>query len=162
MKKTLCIVFFCLGIFSCQGKGEIMDTAAENSFNYAYWLNPENEYVFLLILKMPVEMFPKGKSAPVNDLMEAEGIFIITYGKDSIWNTDMKPFKQVLSCSFIDKKENKVRINNETYIYEKAGMSDIISLFENPEGTIPIHRIYWPVMGMEEFHKKILKHLKTQ
>lgn len=129
---------------------------------FTYWLTrfDSNEYVDLLIAKQPVESFSRFKFDTQESLFDAEAIIVTTYAKDSIWNTDFKPFKQVVSIKKVDASKQLVVLNQKKYQYSIASLREVINLLENPEGTIAIHRILSPTAGAEDFIPQLLLKLK--
>jgi len=66
-----------------------------------------------------------------------EGLLIITYERDSIWQGKGTV---ALFASHILTGERVVRLNVKKYRYQEISKEEVLKLFENPMGTIPISR----------------------
>lgn len=159
--KTLALWVLSVCLISC---GETRETTeATSDFTrrccFAYWLNPDEEYVSLLILEFPIEDLEGVRPSFAESPIYSDGILVKTYSKDSIWNTDMKPFKGVTSLSG-PVSSKKIEVNGERYRFETAEISEVIELLENPAGKVLIHRMFGPVAGMEDFVDELLMKLK--
>src|SRR5262249_41771906 len=66
-----------------------------------------------------------------------EGLLIITYERDSIWQGKGKVS---LQAAHILSKERTVRLNTKKYRYQEISREEVLKLLEHPMGTIPISR----------------------
>jgi hypothetical protein len=66
-----------------------------------------------------------------------EGLLIITYERDSIWQGKGKVS---LQAAHILSKERTVRLNTKKYRYQEISREEVLKLLENPMGAIPISR----------------------
>jgi hypothetical protein len=66
-----------------------------------------------------------------------EGILIITYERDSIWQGKGKIS---LYASHILTGERVVRVDMKRYRYQEISREEVLNLLEHPMGTIPISR----------------------
>jgi hypothetical protein len=57
---------------------------------------------------------------------------------------------------------DSITIDGRDFNFTEAKLEDVKKLLENPEGKIPIHRIYGPVSGQEEFVKSLALKIKQQ
>jgi hypothetical protein len=146
---TLICLLMCLVMIPAQGK----DTDAGEY--RAYWLTNKDlgEYVDLLLLRRPLADIPKVTGAPDKPLLEYDAIIVRTYAKDSIWNTDRKPFKPLTGVQKVGS--DSITIDGREFTFTKAELDNVKKLLETPEGKIPIHRICGPVSGQEEFVKSL-------
>ena len=161
--KILALWVFSVCLISC---GEAQEAPESKSdFNrrccFAYWLNPDDEYVNLLILKLPIEELETVTLRLGESPSTSDAILVKTYSRDSIWNTDLKPFKGVKSLGGVESSNAEIEVNGERYRFESAKMSEVIALLENPAGTVLIHRMFAPVAGMEDFAAELLLKLKS-
>jgi hypothetical protein len=150
------LVFLWIVISSEQGEG----TA---TFGYkAYWLTNKElgEYVDLILLQQSLLEMPRGSATADKPLLNCDGIIVRTYAKDSIWNRDRKPFKPLVGVERVDA--DSMTMNGREFKYQQAELEDVLRLFENPEGKIPIHRIHGPISGQEEVVKSLLRTIKQQ
>lgn len=160
--NTLALWALSVCLISCGVTRET--TEAKRDFTrrccFAYWLNPDDAYVSLLILKLPVEDLAGARLILGESPTYSDGVLVKTYSKDSIWNTDMRPFKGVTSLSGAVSSK-MIEVNGEHYQFETAEMSDVIALLENPAGTVRIHRMFAPLAGMEDLAADLLTKLKN-
>lgn len=71
-------------------------------------------------------------------LLDCPGIILRTYKKDSIWNTNRRPFKPL---SEVDKvRTDLITIKGQELPYIEAKMEEVLKLLENPGGKMMIHR----------------------
>ena len=178
IKKAYILSFVLLVVCGCCCRDRSQLHPQTQEQYYLYWLTKPDlgEYVDLLISKKPILNL---ESLTVDiDQASLDSIAIIarTYMKDSIWNVDLRPFKSVLSVRSVDPEKKTIVLTYKdilsvtdkqtmvlketSYKYESAHLADVISLLENPIGTIPIHRIYAPVAGAEELTRQLLAKLK--
>jgi hypothetical protein len=76
-----------------------------------------------------------------------EGILIITYERDSIWQSKgavRLPTKDIEAGTRI------VRLNGKRYRYQEIGAKEVLKLLENPMGSLPISRPVAPGMTLEK------------
>jgi hypothetical protein len=66
-----------------------------------------------------------------------EGLLIITYERDSIWQGKGKVS---LQAAHILSKERTIRLNIKKYRYQEISRDEVLKLLEHPMGTIPISR----------------------
>jgi hypothetical protein len=134
--------------------------ATQPSTYYAYWLTQTDpnhrEYIDLLIAREPIQQV--AAKAPLKGLANV----VTTYAKDSIWNADRHPFRCAEWITFLDRETNLIRLNGTEYRYSTASIKDVVALLEKPEGTLPVHRIWPPLAGAEEFTRELLGKLKSQ
>lgn len=90
----------------------------------------EECYVPLLITRNSLDQIAAGGR-------REEGILIITYERDSIWQGKGKV---PLFAVHILSGERIVRLNLKRYRYQEISKEEVLKLFENPMGTIPISR----------------------
>lgn len=76
-----------------------------------------------------------------------EGILIITYERDSIWQSKGT---ESLHAQDIESGTRIVRLNSERYRYQEISAKEILKLLENPMGSIPISRPAAPGMSLEK------------
>lgn len=145
----------------------------------AYWLTrhppdaTSTEYgPVLLLARLPIEQLE-----PYSDLMqlaaykrlaeqppllEALALTVETYKKDSIWNPDGRPLKQVQSIGKVRAKAREVIVNGNPYRYEECPVKDVVRLLEHPEGKHTLHRLYAPLLGAEQTARALRLLLKEQ
>jgi hypothetical protein len=106
-------------------------------YKHAYYLfleggssGCEECYVPLLITRNSLEQIAAGGRFE-------EGVLIITYERDSIWQDKGKV---PLYAVHILSKERIVRLNGKRYRYQEISAGEVLKLLENPMGTIPISR----------------------
>jgi hypothetical protein len=128
----------------------------------AYWLTNKDlrEYVDLIFSRRPLTKIPKASGSAEKPLLECDVIIVRTYTKDSIWNIDRKPFKPLAGVEKVGP--DSITIDGRDFNFTEAKLEDVKKLLENPEGKIPIHRIYGPVSGQEEFVKSLALKIKQQ
>jgi len=115
-------------------------TAAQTSpvpYKHAYYLFLEGSgtgceecYVPLLITQNALDQIAAGGRFE-------EGILIITYERDSIWQGKGKV---PLFAAHILTGERIVRLEAKRYRYQEIGTEEVLKLLEHPMGTIPISR----------------------
>src|SRR5689334_4157457 len=66
-----------------------------------------------------------------------EGLLIITYERDSIWQGKGKVS---LQAAHILSKERTVRLSTKKYRYQEISREEVLKLLEHPMGTLPISR----------------------
>ncbi len=67
-----------------------------------------------------------------------EGVLIVTYERDSIWQDKGKV---ALYAVHIHSRERVVRLNGKRYRYQEISAGEVLkSCWKNPMGTIPISR----------------------
>ena len=74
-----------------------------------------------------------------------EGILIITYERDSIWQGKGR----VSLNAHILSRERIVRLDDNRYRYQEISTEEVLKLLENPMGTIPISRVTVLVMPID-------------
>lgn|SRR5580765_924598 len=106
-------------------------------YRHAYYLflegggsGCEECYVPLLITRNSLEQIAEGGRLE-------EGVLIITYERDSIWQDKGKV---ALYAVHILGRERVVRLNGKRYRYQEISAGEVLKLLENPMGTIPISR----------------------
>jgi hypothetical protein len=106
-------------------------------YKHAYYLflegggaGCEECYVPLLITQNTLEQIAAAGKVD-------EGLLIITYERDSIWQGKGKVS---LQAAHILSKERTVRLNTRKYRYQEIGREEVLKLLEHPMGTIPISR----------------------
>jgi len=116
------------------------------SSRYAYYLFLDGNgtgceacYVPLLITQNPLEQVAVG--GPL------EGFLIITYERDSIWQSKGTV---PLPAKDIEVGTRIVRLNGKRYRYQEIGAKEVLKLLENPMGSIPISRPAAPGMTLEK------------
>ena len=126
---------------------------------YAYWLtSPEvGSYVHLLVTGAPLELRgPHAVPLPLPGFEGARAVLVATYQKDSIWNTDMRPFKPVFGYDAVDPSTRTARIDSMTYTYARAPLAEVAALLQRPEGLIPISRRHAALAGGEPTARALL------
>ena len=111
--------------------------AAPIPYKHAYYLflegggsGCEECYVPLLITSNSLEQVAAGGKFE-------EGLLIITYERDSIWQGKGKV---ALFASHILTAERVVRLNMKRYRYQEISREEVLKLLEHPMGTIAISR----------------------
>jgi hypothetical protein len=106
-------------------------------YKHAYYLfldgggtGCEECYVPLLITRNALDQIAAGGRFE-------EGILIITYERDSIWQGKGKV---PLYAAHILRGERIVRLNVKRYRYQQISTEEAVKLLENPMGTIPLSR----------------------
>lgn len=117
-------------------------------------------------LSIPVEPVTtsSGRAAPrmtPDDLLLQPAIYVITYERDSIWNTDCAPFKPPSGITVVRVKDRTLLMDGVRYGYEAAPRADVIGLLRSPSGRIPLHRIFRATCGAEETIARLLSELET-
>ncbi len=143
-----------------------------------YWLSRidpgvgcEACYMPLLLVRGPLE----GLRIPVEPVSTSSGraatrmtpdelvlqpsIYVITYEKDSIWNTDCAPFKLPSGITAVRAEDRTLVMDGVRYRYDAAPRADVIGLLSSPSGRIPLHRISRPTCGAEETIARLLSEL---
>jgi hypothetical protein len=158
MKALALAMLACVwcGVSAAQGER----SAAEGYT--AYWLTSEEPraYEDLILARRPLSEMPRGAAAADTSLLTCEGVLVTTYQKDSIWNVDRRPFKPVAGVEKVLK--DSITMNGREFRYAQADLRDVLRLLENPEGTIPIHRIYGPVSGQEDIALELARAIRRQ
>ena len=121
--------------------------ASSVPYKHAYYLFLDGErtgceacYVPLLITQNTLEHVATASSFE-------EGILIITYERDSIWQskgTVRLPAKDIEAGPRI------VRLNSKRYRYQEISAKEVLKVLENPMGSIPISRPAGPGMILEK------------
>jgi len=151
MLAILCLMLFTQGLTLAQQRPDtsnllphvVINSASEGDptgrpfYRYGYYLflagpphGCEDCYVPLLITPAPLERIARGET-------KAEGVWIITYERDSIWqmNGTVK-----LGPGMIETPARKIRLKGRTYRYQEVQPAEVLKLLRNPIGTIPISR----------------------
>jgi hypothetical protein len=116
----------------------------------AYWLGAEDRgYVDLVLTWQPLWDLVEAEPCTAEHLLECPALRVSTYEKDSLWNTDLRPFKPLTGVT--DAGADYLTVDGTRYLLEHASLEEVLELLKNPEGTVSIHRIFGPVMGQEEF-----------
>jgi hypothetical protein len=87
-------------------------------------------YVPLLITQLPLEEIANGKAA-------VHGVFLITYERDSIWETKGAA---PIDPTEIETAPRTIHVNGNSYRYQEISPGEVLRLLENPYGTIAISR----------------------
>jgi hypothetical protein len=110
-------------------------------YRYGYYLfladaphGCEDCYVPLLITPEPLERIARGQA-------KAEGVWIITYERDSIWQMDGTVD---LSSGSIEAPARRIHLKGRTYRYQEVQAAAVLKLLRNPMGSIPISRPFVP------------------
>jgi hypothetical protein len=91
----------------------------------------EDCYIPLLVVPHTLEeVAASGRDATV--------VLITTYERDSIWKVERGVS---LAAAEVVARERIVRLRGRRYRYQKVAPAEVLRLLENPEGTIPIHRV---------------------
>jgi hypothetical protein len=140
-------VLLIAGLILLHHSGTQAAQARPVSSKYAYYLFIDGDrtgceacYVPLLITQNALEQVAAGNTFE-------EGILIITYERDSIWQskgTVRLPAKDIEVGTRI------VRLNGKRYRYQEIGAKEVLKLLENPMGSIPISRPAAPGMTLEK------------
>ena len=96
-------------------------------------------YVPLLITQNTLESVAAGTLQ--------EGMVIITYERDSIWQSKGTV---PLHAKDIQIETRVVQLNSKKYRYQEIDSKEVVKLLENPIGSIPISRPAGPGMGLEK------------
>ncbi len=114
-----------------------VDPFSRPFYHYAYFLflaqSPhgcEDCYVPLLITSAPLEQIARGQS-------KMQGIWIITYERDSIWQMDGAAD---LNPTDIEAPARRIRAKGRNYRYQEISSTEVVKLLQNPMGNIPISR----------------------
>ncbi len=151
MRAILCLMLFTQGLTLAQQPPDtssplphaVINSAAEGDpigrpfYHYGYYLflaDPphgcEGCYVPLLITSEPLEQIARGQT-------KVEGVWIITYERDSIWRmngtVDVDP-------GSIEAPARRIRVKGRTYRYQQVSSAEVLKLLQHPLGTIPISR----------------------
>jgi len=130
------------------------------SSKYAYYLFLDGDrtaceacYVPLLITQNTLEQVATGGSFE-------EGILIITYERDSIWQSKGTAR---LAAKDIEAGPRIVRLDGKRYRYQEIGAKEVLKLLENPMGSIPISRPAAPGMLLEKStREELIKAFESQ
>ncbi len=95
-------------------------------------------------------------------LLDGFALTVQTYKRDSVWNTDARPFKPVRTLGHFRPKEKEITVNGTAYRYEEGRVADVVRLLERPRGTEDIHRIYPPLAGAEQTARALILLLREQ
>jgi hypothetical protein len=95
-------------------------------------------------------------------LLEYIAITLETAGKDSVWNSDGRPLKPVRSVGPVRPAAGEVTLNEANYRYEDCPIRDVVRLLEQPEGKLPVHRLYPPLAGAGNTARALTLLLKEQ
>ncbi|NNF99378.1 MAG: hypothetical protein HKM93_08370 [Desulfobacteraceae bacterium] len=146
-------------------------------YYHAYWLIKEDgqeEYVPLLITNGPIEYINFRKLKKMkdhqysnDDFLRLQALIIITYAKDSIWNTSFNPFQPANMIHKINHDEKRLimeRYKGEIYKYsfQLCPQEKLLNLLRNPYGTISIHRMAKPLAGGEEIAEELILAIQNQ
>jgi hypothetical protein len=126
-----------------------------------YWLTiagDRNEYRTLLVTRGSIETLA-GHSSWSALPFDNSAMTFRTYGTDSMWN---KPFACVQKFGDVDAKTRTANVDGVAYVYEPCSVQDVIRLLENPDGTIPIHRMERPLGGARQTAKAFCLLLREQ
>lgn len=127
----------------------------------AYWLHGETrDYVQLVLTRRPLREIPEVPGCTEDTLLDCDAIIVKTHRRDSIWNVDGKPFKPLLRAERIEP--DAITIGGDDFDLIPGKLEDILRLLENPKGTMPIHRIFAPVLGQEEFVRALALKIRQQ
>jgi hypothetical protein len=123
------------------------ESVAENNptdhvvYRHAYYLfqagvvnGCEDCYVPLLLTEEPLDEIAK-RTASANCL------WITTYERDSIWQMNGTV---TVAPGTIEAPQRIIRFNGHSYRYQEITASEVLKLFEKPNGAIPISRPYLP------------------
>lgn len=132
---------------------------------HAYWLvpikDPSSSYVDLLITSLPIDKVGFSVLRSVvgkgtGDLLALPAIWVRTYQRDSLWNTDFCPFKPAYKVTGVSIHDHTLTWQNKRHRYEETTRDKLIQLLEKPTGTVPIHRMYGPIAGAETLVTELL------
>lgn len=143
-KLFVILVVIALAVLHHSGAQSVQ--ASSVPYKYAYYLFLDGDrtgceacYVPLLITQNTLEQVAVG--GPL------EGILIITYERDSIWQSKGTVS---LPAKDIEVGTRTLRLNGKRYRYQEIGAKEVLKLLENPMGSIPISRPAGPGMTLEK------------
>lgn len=139
----------------------------------AYWLtsgsNAENKNPWLLIsrlkleaLAVPEELVPLITPKSSSQILDSNAVWIETYGKDSILNTDGQPLKIPSLIRNYRPNEQKVIVGDVEYQVEQVPLAVAVELLRKPNGRRGIHRRWPPLTGMEHTAQALLAMLEAE
>jgi len=135
--RCLIVLTFALALCSSAGSAQQNRTNAGPAYRHAYYLflaDPPHAceacYVPLLLTIAPLEDAAKNPGGQEGDL-------ITTYERDSIYQ--LNGMVHVASRD-VEAAPRTVRVRERNYRYQEITAAEVLRLFENPEGTIPVSR----------------------
>ncbi len=144
LSKLCCVFIFLVSIVGTvpmRARGEGQHTL----YRHAYYLfltgtphGCEECYVPLLVTSAMLEQTAKGTE-------KESCVLITTYERDSIWHNDGMV---LVAPRDIEVGTRIVQVRGRKYRYQEISLAEVLRLFENPMGTIPISR---PMLPNPEF-----------
>ena len=150
------------GVLACVAEpAKPLNPAMRNDLYHAYWLalkGDKTEYQRLLVTRWPIGYLTDYKSLSVLPFDNVAMTFQ-TINQDSLWG---EPFRCVKKFGMVDTTSKTVIVDETTYLYEACPLKDLINLFENPLGTLRVHRKEHPLAGAEQTARAFLVLLREQ
>jgi len=87
---------------------------------------------------LPLLIVPQTLEDVAASRRDATVVLITTYERDSIWKIERGVS---LAAVEVMAKERIVRLRGRRYRYQEVPPAEVLRLLEQPEGTIPIHRL---------------------
>lgn len=102
----------------------------------AFWLEElaPHEYPRLLLAQGPLRFLVGA---------EPKHLVVATYQRDSLWVTGMRLIESPLVRK-VDEQRRVIELGGNVYRYSLAEREDVQRLFDQPMGTIQIHRMMSP------------------
>ena len=138
--KLCCVFMFFLSV---AGMAQTRPPGQSNPaiYRHAYYLflagtpnGCEECYVPLLVTTRPLDEAAKGTE-------QTSCVLITTYERDSIWHNDGMV---LVAPREIEAAPRIVQVRGRKYRYQEIGSAEVLKLFENAMGTIPISRPMLP------------------
>jgi hypothetical protein len=117
---------------------------------YCYWVSDKDDaamggphYDRLFFLRVPIERLEAAladEPGPGPEVRDSVAIYVTTYARDSLWNSDGDWFQHVRSVTRVQPELHMFVWDGSPQQYELAETSRVIHLLEHPEGTIDIAR----------------------
>jgi hypothetical protein len=99
---------------------------------------------------IPLLLIPTRLSDLAQGKQNEKCVIVDTYEGDSIVNVERGV---PVSPADVKPRERHIGVRGRTYRYQEVSASEVLRLLENPEGTIPIHRMR--VLAREELRDLI-------
>jgi hypothetical protein len=139
----------------------------------AYWLtggsNAENGHPWLLITRLKLETLAAREelATPITpkasiQILDSVAVWIATYGKNSILNTDGQPLKIPPLIRNYRLDDQKVLVGDVEYQVEPVPIAVAVDLLRKPYGRGGIHRMWPPLAGMEHTAQAFLAMLEAK
>ena len=126
-----------------------------------YWLVAEHpsSYQILVLTRLPLSQF----EAPCPDaslsILDCEALWLETYRRQSIWNTDLRPIKALDEIKW--RRDDVVVFQAQRYRLEPAELDEVVSVLRY-DSLADIHRIFAPHAGQEEEIAELADRIEAQ